>query len=49
MSGPLEIVGDDTAPVCEDGVCAVPVDAVPVDPAGPARGTDRHAGSADPA
>lgn len=23
MTGPLEIVGDD-APLCEDGVCAVP-------------------------
>ncbi len=25
MSGPLEIVGDEDAPVCEDGVCEVPV------------------------
>lgn len=25
MTGPLEIVGDDTAPVCEDGVCEIPV------------------------
>jgi hypothetical protein len=24
VSGPLEIVGDTDAPVCEDGVCAVP-------------------------
>jgi hypothetical protein len=24
VSGPLEIVGDGDAPVCEDGVCAVP-------------------------
>lgn len=23
-SGPLEIVGDEDAPVCVDGVCAVP-------------------------
>ncbi|MCW2770433.1 MAG: hypothetical protein JWR27_1866 [Aeromicrobium sp.] len=25
MTGPLEIVGDEDAPVCEDGACAVPV------------------------
>lgn len=24
MSGPLEIVGDDDAPLCEDGVCELP-------------------------
>ena len=24
MTEPLEIVGDDTAPVCEDGVCEIP-------------------------
>lgn len=24
MSGPLEIMGDDAAPVCEDGVCEIP-------------------------
>ena len=24
MSGPLEIVGDEEAPVCEDGVCEIP-------------------------
>lgn len=24
MSGPLEMVGDDHGPVCEDGVCEVP-------------------------
>jgi hypothetical protein len=24
MSGPLEILGDDTAPACEDGVCEIP-------------------------
>ena len=24
MTGPLEIVGADTAPVCEDGVCEIP-------------------------
>ncbi len=23
MTGPLEILGADTAPVCEDGVCAI--------------------------
>lgn len=23
MSGPLEIVGDENGPVCEDGVCEV--------------------------
>jgi hypothetical protein len=26
MTGPLEIVGDDTAPVCEDGVCEIPTE-----------------------
>jgi hypothetical protein len=31
MTGPLEIVGDDTAPVCEDGVCEIPV-ASPAEP-----------------
>lgn len=25
MTGPLEIVGDQDAPVCVDGVCEVPV------------------------
>lgn len=25
MTGPLEIVGDEDAAVCEDGVCAIPV------------------------
>jgi hypothetical protein len=24
VTGPLEIVGDQDAPTCEDGVCAVP-------------------------
>lgn len=24
MSGPFELVGDDDAGVCEDGVCALP-------------------------
>lgn len=24
MTGPLEIVGDDAGPVCEDGVCEIP-------------------------
>ena len=24
MNGPFEMVGDDTAPVCEDGVCEIP-------------------------
>jgi len=24
MSGPLEMVGDEHGPVCEDGVCEVP-------------------------
>jgi hypothetical protein len=24
MSGPLEMVGDDHGPVCEDGVCEAP-------------------------
>ncbi|MDX6235080.1 MAG: hypothetical protein QOH68_4240 [Nocardioidaceae bacterium] len=24
MTGPLEIIGADTAPVCEDGVCEIP-------------------------
>jgi hypothetical protein len=33
MTGPLELVGDDAAPVCEDGVCAVPT---------PAEGEDRR-------
>ncbi len=28
MTGPFELVGDDTAAVCEDGVCALPA---PVD------------------
>jgi hypothetical protein len=29
MTGPLEIVGDDDAPVCEDGVCEIPADEAP--------------------
>lgn len=32
MTGPLEMVGDDDAAVCEDGVCALP-DAAVGDPA----------------
>lgn len=27
MNGPLEIVGDEEAPVCEDGVCEIPTSA----------------------
>lgn len=34
MSGPLEIIGEDDAPVCVDGICAVPT----VQPAEPAEG-----------
>ena len=28
---PLEIVGDDAAPVCEDGVCEIPGANLPAD------------------
>jgi len=28
---PLEIVGDDAAPVCEDGVCEIPGASLPED------------------
>lgn len=26
MTGPFEMVGDDDAPLCEDGVCEIPDD-----------------------
>lgn len=32
MTGPLEIVGDEDAPSCVDGVCAVPVTDEPEEP-----------------
>ena len=34
MTGPFEMVGDADAPVCVDGVCARPADAVEAAPAG---------------
>jgi hypothetical protein len=29
MTGPLELVGDEDAAACEDGVCAIPAPAAP--------------------
>ncbi len=34
MTGPFELVGEPDAPVCVDGVCAMPTDAVEAAPAG---------------
>lgn len=31
MTGPLEIIGTDAAPVCEDGVCDIPGASQPED------------------
>ncbi|MCW2799836.1 MAG: hypothetical protein JWQ70_1308 [Aeromicrobium sp.] len=28
MNGPLEMVGDEAAPACEDGVCEIPESAI---------------------
>ncbi len=33
MTGPFELVGDTDAPLCVDGVCALPTDAVEAAPA----------------
>lgn len=40
MSGPFEMVGDVDAPVCVDGVCTLPTDAVEAAPAGAGTASD---------
>ncbi|MDF1705897.1 MAG: hypothetical protein P1U38_14095 [Aeromicrobium sp.] len=40
MSGPFEMVGEVDAPVCVDGVCALPTDAVEAAPAGAGTASD---------
>ncbi|UUI67548.1 hypothetical protein [Aeromicrobium duanguangcaii] len=40
MTGPFEMVGNDEAPVCVDGVCAIPEPSAASEPSEP---TEDHA------